>query len=63
LTRGHSIDLTATTRIRRRREWDTSDKGRGCVANSSQGDAFMAAQAEPSVTGDQFKLVALASIR
>lgn len=31
--------------------------------NSSQADAFMVAQAEPSVTGEQFELVAMASIR
>lgn len=32
--------------------------------NSSQGDAFMVAQAaEPSVTGEQFEIVAMASIR
>jgi hypothetical protein len=31
--------------------------------NSSSGDAFMVAQAEPSVTGDDFQRVALASIQ
>ncbi len=31
--------------------------------NSSQGDAFMIAQAEPSVTGGDFQRVALASLR
>jgi hypothetical protein len=31
--------------------------------NSSQGDAFMVAQAEPSTTGSEFQRVALASLR
>jgi hypothetical protein len=45
------------------------NRGNGIISqliawqNSSQGDAFLVAQTEPSVTGDKFQRVALASLR